>query len=149
VLKVLFVCVHNSARSQLAEELLRKKSLGKIEVESAGLEPGTLNPVVVDVLKGEDIDISQKQTKSVFELLRNGARFHYVVTVCDESNSERCPLFPGALQYIHWNFPDPSAFTGTYEEILEQTIEVKHQIEEKLDEFIKFVESSDGLLWKD
>ncbi len=136
MLKVLFVCVHNSARSQMAEELLRLKSNGKIQVESAGLEPGSLNPFVIKALRTIGVDITGKETKSVFDLYKSGARFHYVVTVCDESNSERCPIFPGALQYLHWSFTDPSSFTGSDEQKLEQTCSVMQQIEANVNEFL-------------
>lgn len=137
MLKILFVCVHNSARSQIAEELLRLKLGDSVHIESAGLEPGDLNPVVIDVLKTRGVDISEKQTKSVIDLFKQSARFHYVITVCDEANGERCPIFPGAFKHIHWSFPDPSSFQGTYEEKFSNTCYVMLLIEAKLDEFIK------------
>jgi arsenate reductase (thioredoxin) len=140
MLKVLFVCVHNSARSQIAEELLRKKSRGAILVESAGLEPGALNPIAVDVLKTMGIDISNKKTKNVFDLLKAGARFHYVITVCDQASGDLCPIFPGALQYLHWSIPDPSAFTGSYEEKFNQTMLVRDMIETRIDEFLHLID---------
>ncbi len=128
--KVLFVCVHNSARSQMAEELLRKLAGDRFEVESAGLEPGTLNPAVVDVLKEEGVDITGKETKSVFGLFKAGRMFKYVITVCDESAAERCPVFPGVNKRIHWSFPDPSALTGSREEIMAGTRRIKDQIKQ-------------------
>lgn len=88
--KVLFICVHNSARSQMAEEYLRKLASDRFEVESAGLEPGTINPLVVEVLKEEGIDITGKKTNSVFEFYKEGRRYHYVITVCSKEASERC-----------------------------------------------------------
>ena len=93
--KVLFICVHNTARSQMAEEYLRKLASDRFEVESAGLEPGTINPLVVEVLKEEGIDITGKKTNSVFEFYKEGRRYHYVITVCSKEASERCPIFPG------------------------------------------------------
>lgn len=135
--KVLFVCIHNSARSQMAEALLRQLAPEKFEVESAGIEPGTLNPLVVEVLKEEGIDISSKQTQSVAELLRQGKRYSYVVTVCDETSAERCPLFPGPAQRLHWGFPDPSKFEGTREEKLAQTRVVRDQIKHKITGWLK------------
>jgi arsenate reductase (thioredoxin) len=137
VVKVLFVCVHNSARSQIAEELLRYKSGGNIYVESAGLEPGDLNPIVVDVLKILGIDISEKQTKSVIDLFKQGTRFNYVITVCDEAKGEKCPIFPGALKHLHWSIPDPSTFQGSYEEKYAMTLTVMATIEKRVDEFLK------------
>ncbi len=139
MLKVLFVCVHNSARSQIAEELLRLKLGDKVQVESAGLEPGELNPIVVEVLKVIGIDISAKQTKSVFDLFKAGQRYNYVITVCDETSGERCPIFPGALKTLHWSFPDPSAFQGNYDEKFAMTCTVLAMIETKIEEFIKSI----------
>lgn len=94
--KVLFICVHNGARSQMAEAFLNKYGSNKFIAESAGLEPGTLNPIVVDAMKEIGIDISANETKGVFEFFKQGRRYNYVITVCDESNAERCPIFPGS-----------------------------------------------------
>ncbi len=131
--KVLFVCIHNSARSQIAEEILRKISKDKFDIESAGIEPGILNPIVIDVLKEIDIDISDKKTKSVKEIYDKGKSFDYVITVCDESNAERCPIFPNLKEQIHWNFQDPSSFEGTYEEKLNKTRIIRDQIQDKIE----------------
>jgi len=130
--RVLFVCVHNSARSQMAEELLRKAAGDRFEAESAGLEPGTLNPYAVAALKEEWIDISGKKTVSAFDLLKQGRYYTYVITVCDETSAETCPIFPGCRERFHWSFPDPSKFTGTDEEIMERVREVRDSIKEKL-----------------
>ena len=134
--KVLFVCIHNSGRSQMAEELLRKMAGDRFEVESAGFEPGKLNPVVVEVLKEEGIDITGKQTKAVFDLFKKGNHYSYVVTVCDESNAERCPIFPGLCQRVHWSFTDPSKFQGTDKEKLVMVRKVRDEIKETLKEWI-------------
>lgn len=134
--KVLFVCIHNSARSQMAEEYLKLYGGEKFEVESAGLEPGTLNPIVVDVLKEDGIDISGKKTNDAFKFFREGRAYNYVVTVCDETSGERCPLFPGKSERLHWSFTDPSSFTGTYEEKLEKTRAVSQEIKSKIKEFL-------------
>lgn len=135
--KVLFVCIHNSARSQMAEELLRKLGGDKFEVESAGIEPGKLNPVVVEVLKEEGIDISGKKTQAVMDLLKQGKLYSYVITVCDETSAERCPIFPGAAKRLHWGFMDPSKFEGSWDEKLQQTRSILKQIKNKIDEFLK------------
>ena len=134
--KVLFVCIHNSARSQMAEELLRHLAGDRFETESAGLEPGVLNPMAVEVLKEKGIDITGKKTQGVFDLFKQGRRYHYVVTVCDEANAERCPIFPGALEVIHWGFPDPSALKGSPEERLAGTRAVRDQIEQTIRQWI-------------
>ena len=134
--RVLFVCVHNSARSQMAEAFLKKYGGDRFEVESAGLEPGKLNPIVVEVMKEAGIDISQNKTKSVFDFYKQGKLYDYVVTVCDESQSERCPIFPGIAQKLHWGFPDPSRFEGTDKEKLEKTSKVRDQIRQKIKEWV-------------
>ncbi|MFZ1082803.1 MAG: arsenate reductase ArsC [Candidatus Kryptoniota bacterium] len=135
-LKVLFICVHNSARSQMAEAFLKKYGGDNFIAESAGLEPGKLNPIVVDVMKEIGIDISTKETNSVFKFFKEGRRYHYVVTVCDESNAERCPIFPGVKQTIHWSFRDPSALTGSYEEKLAGTRAIRDEIEEQIRKWV-------------
>jgi arsenate reductase len=138
--RVLFVCVHNSARSQIAEAFLNTLAGDKFEAMSAGLEPGTLNPLVVEVMKETGIDISRNQVKSAFDLFKKGELFSYVVTVCDAASAEQCPLFPGLLTaQIHWSFADPSSFTGTYEEKLAQTRLVRDAIKAKIEEWLKEV----------
>ena len=137
--EVLFVCVHNSARSQMAEALLKQAAGDKFEVESAGLEPGKLNPSAVEVMKEIGIDISQNKTKSVFDLYKQGKRYDYVITVCDESQSGRCPVFPGATQRLHWSFADPSGFTVSWEDKLAKTRQARDQIETKIKDWVNSV----------
>lgn len=132
---VLFVCVHNSARSQMAEAYLNRFAKDCI-AESAGLEPGTLNPYVVKVLAEEGIDISYKRTDSVFDYYKEGRTYDYVITVCDEASGEKCPAFPGKVERLHWNFDDPSQFTGTEEEILSRVREVGNQIKVRIKYFL-------------
>ena len=134
--KVLFVCIHNSARSQMAEELLRKLGGDRFEVESAGIEPGKLNPIVIKALQEEGIDITGKQTNAVFDLYKQGNRYSYVITVCDEASAERCPIFPGITQRLHWGFTDPSKFTGTDEEKLAKVREVKEEIRKVIKQWL-------------
>jgi arsenate reductase len=134
--KVLFVCVHNSARSQMAEAFLSHYFGDKFEAESAGLEPGKLNPVVVDAMKEIGIDISEKKTNSVLDFFKQGKMFKYVITVCDETAAERCPIFPGVAERISWSFPDPSALHGTYDEKFNETKKIRDQIKEKIKEWI-------------
>lgn len=135
-IKILFVCVHNSARSQMAEAFMNSLGGEKFSAESAGLEPGTLNPAVVEVMKEIGIDISGNKTKDVFDFFKMGKSFRYVITVCDESNGERCPIFPGITKKLHWSFEDPSSFKGTKEEILKKTRQVREQIKSVIQEFI-------------
>jgi len=139
--KVLFLCVHNSARSQMAEAYLKKFGGNNFIPDSAGLEPGKLNPLAVEVMKEDGIDISNNLTKDVFEYFKEGKIFQYVVTVCDAEASERCPVFPGLMKKINWSFSDPSKFTGTHEEKLEQTRKVRDQIKEAVMDFIQKVQT--------
>jgi len=135
-IKVLFVCVHNSARSQIAEAFLNHLAGDRFEATSAGLEKGTLNPLDIKVMSEVGIDISKNQTKDVFDFYKNGRLFNYVVTVCDAANSERCPIFPGALKTLHWSFEDPSSLTGTEEENLEKTRMIRDEIKAEIGRFI-------------
>jgi arsenate reductase (thioredoxin) len=128
---VLFVCIHNSARSQMAEELLRQMAASRFTVESAGLEAGILNPFAVEVLKEKGIDITGKDTHKAADLAAAGKRYDYVITVCDEGNAARCPTFPGG-ERLHWGFPDPSSLSGSHEEKLAKTRAVRDQIEQAI-----------------
>ncbi|MCL5030860.1 MAG: arsenate reductase ArsC [Bacteroidetes bacterium] len=139
--RVLFVCVHNSARSQMAEAYLNFFGNEKFEAESAGLEPGSLNPFVVEVMKEDEIDISGNKTKSVFDFFKQGKMYGYVITVCDETTAERCPIFPGVCERLHWSFADPAAIEGTYEEKLAGTRMIRDQIKFKIKDWIREVES--------
>ena len=134
--KILFVCIHNSARSQMAEAFLNLLAGDIFEAESAGLEPGRLNPNVVEVMKEIGIDISKNGTQSVFDLFKKGNRYNAVITVCDGASAESCPIFPGIVKRIGWSFPDPSGFSGSKEEILKHTRLVRDQIKENISEFI-------------
>jgi arsenate reductase len=135
-IKVLFVCVHNSARSQMAEAFLNKLGGDRFRAESAGFEPEPLNPLAVDVMREIGIDISQKKAKSVLELFKEGRYYHYVITVCDEATAQKCPIFPGAIQHYHWSFPDPSQLTGTRAEQLSQTRVIRDDIKAKIKKFM-------------
>ena len=133
--KVLFICVHNSARSQMAEALLNKRCGGFFEAHSAGLEPGKLNPLAVEVLHEVDIDISKNKTQAVFDVFKSGELFAYVITVCDESEAQGCPIFPGVATRLHWSFPDPSKFTGSIEEKMQETRRVRDKIDNQIRRF--------------
>jgi len=145
MLKILFVCIHNSARSQMAEAFLNHYGEGKFEAESAGIEKGTLNPYVIEAMSEAGIDISKNQTKEVFDLFKEGRLYQAVITVCDKETAERCPIFPGLTRRIAWSFPDPSKFTGTQEEILSQVRKVRDAIKEKVFQFIN--EANDVSFW--
>jgi len=139
--KVLFVCIHNSARSQMAETFLNAYGGENFSAESAGLEPGNLNPLVVKSMSEIGFDISGNKTKDVFEFYRSGKKYDYVITVCDEASGQRCPIFPGALKTLHWSFEDPSSLKGTEEERMIKIADVRDAIKNKVNEFIKTINS--------
>ncbi len=136
-IRVLFVCVHNSARSQIAEAFLNALAGDTFSASSAGLEPGALNPLAIEVMKEVGIDISRNVAKSVFELYKSGALFAYVIAVCDAKAAQRCPTFPGITRTLVWSFPDPASFTGSWEEQLAESRQVRDAIRAKVEEFIK------------
>jgi len=114
-IRVLFVCTGNSARSQMAEAILRHLGGSAFEAHSAGTEPKGVNPLTIRVLEGARIDATGLRSKSVRQFLEE--RFDYVVTVCDRAR-EACPVFPGGHESLHWGFDDPAEATGTDEERL-------------------------------
>jgi arsenate reductase len=134
--KVLFVCVHNSARSQMAESFLNKLAGDRFEAESAG----RLNPLAVEAMAEVGIDISGNATRRAFDVLKSGKRFHYVITVCDAANAQKCPVFPGALQHLKWSFPDPAQLQGTHEEKMEAVRKIRNDIKIKLESWIAEVQ---------
>lgn len=135
--KVLFICSHNAARSQMAEAFFNELCQKDITAESAGLEAGTLNPFVVKAMNEVGIDISDKSTNCVFDFYKAGHLYTHVITVCDEETHEKCPVFPGATERLHWTFHDPATFTGSDEEILEQVRKVRDAIKARIEAFIK------------
>jgi len=140
--KVLFVCIHNSARSQMAEAWMNHLCGDRYAAESAGLEPGMLNPLAVAVMKEAGIDISHKSTRSVFDVLKAGTLFSYVITVCDESAAEACPIFPGPAKHVHLGFTDPSKVEGTQEEKLARVRVIRDSIRTAVEDFCRQAQPS-------
>ena len=130
--KVLFICTHNGARSQMAEALLKQSCGDLFRVESAGTQPGQLNPFAIKAMAELGIGISQNKTKAIFPFMRERPGFNYVISVCDEDAREHCPTFPAGARYVQWSFPDPSKFTGTDAEKLERTREVRDAIRARI-----------------
>ncbi|HKS27581.1 MAG TPA: arsenate reductase ArsC [Pyrinomonadaceae bacterium] len=130
--RVLILCTGNSARSQMAEGLLRGDGGDRFEVFSAGTEPAGLNPLAVRAMLEIGIDISAQRSKSVDGYA--GREFDYVITVCDRAK-ENCPVFPGRAERIHWSFDDPAAATGDEDERLSVFRRVRDEIREHLNEF--------------
>jgi arsenate reductase (thioredoxin) len=127
--RVLFLCTHNSARSQMAEGLLRHLSRNHFEAMSAGTEATHVRPLAIRAMDEVGVDISAQESETLGRYLREP--FDYVITVCDEAN-EACPFFPGASERLHWSFPDPSKAQGTEEERLEVFRRVRDDIEDRI-----------------
>lgn len=135
--KVLFVCLHNSGRSQMAEVYLRRLGGDQFEVESAGFEPRTINPLVIEAMLEEDFDLSKVEADSVFDFYKDGRLFDYVIAVCDEGNSQRCPVFPGVTTRLNWSFPDPADVQGPDEERLQQVRRIRDSIRERIKDWLE------------
>ncbi len=131
--RVLFLCTHNSARSQMAEALLRHHGGDRVEVFSAGTEPGRVHPLAVRAMAESGIDISDARSKSLDQF--TGQDFDYVITVCDAAN-ESCPVFPGDPTRIHWSFEDPSAATGTEEDRYQKFREIRNLLNMRLQNWL-------------
>lgn len=134
---ILFVCVHNSARSQMAEAFINNYYGEKYFAESAGIEPGKLNQNVVNVMNEIGIDISNNRTKDVNEFLKAGKSFNYVITVCEREAAEKCPIFPGVAERLEWSFSDPSKLTGTLVDVLGSTRIIREEIKEKIKDWVE------------
>ena len=117
----------------MAEAFLNLACPEHFVAQSAGIEPGKLNAVVVQAMRETGVDISRNKTKAVADFMQRGEPFDFVITVCDETSAERCPVFPGQTTRLHWGFPDPSAFTGTPEEKLARTREVRDTIKARVE----------------
>jgi arsenate reductase len=139
-IRVLFVCTHNGARSQMAEAYLNKLAGDRFFAESAGIEAGELNPLAVEAMKQDGIDISGNKTKSVFDFYKQGKHFAYVITVCEKEAADKCPVFIGVTKRIQWSFANPEKFTGTLEEKVAQTVAVRDGIKQAVTDLIKSIQ---------
>jgi arsenate reductase (thioredoxin) len=144
--RVLFLCTGNSCRSQMAEGFLRSLAGDRFEVASAGTEPVPVNPGAIEAMSEVGIDISDHESKAVKAFL--GQHFAYVITVCDRA-SERCPIFPGAVKRLEWNFPDPAAVTGSDAERRRVFRQVRDEIADRIRDFVETEVSSVGGSGKD
>jgi arsenate reductase len=129
---VLFLCTGNSARSQMAEGYLRHIAGDRFEVASAGIAPTPVNPLAIEAMREIGVDISRHTSKLAAGLLQRP--FHYVITVCD-SAGEQCPIFPGAVQRVHWSLEDPAAATGTQEQRLAVFRRIRDEIVNRIEQF--------------
>lgn len=136
--RVLFLCTHNSCRSQIAEGIANHYLGNRLQAFSAGTEATTVNPRAIETMKEIGIDISSHRSKTMDEFA--GQSFDYVITLCGDAN-EKCPLFFGGVKRLHLGFPDPSKATGTEEEIMEEFRRVSNEIKNRLLEFFQNVSS--------
>ncbi len=130
--RVMFVCIHNSARSQMCEAFVRHWANDRVEAQSSGIESGTLNPLVVRAMQEIGISMDGQWAKPAQMFIERQEAFDYVITVCDESSAERCPTFPGNAVRLHWPFADPSALTGSDDEKMAQIRPIRDAIAEKV-----------------
>ncbi len=137
--RVLFICTHNSARSQMAEAFLRAMCGDRFEAYSAGTEPTRVDPLVVEVMNEVGLDISGQRAKGLDPFL--GKEFDYIVTVCDNAKRS-CPFFPGGRQYLHKSFEDPATYVGTPEARKKALRQLRDQIRDWV--FLAFCLSSAG-----
>lgn len=135
--KVLMVCVHNSARSQMAAAWVNHLYGDRTQAESAGLEPGLLNPLAVQAMNEVGIDISGARPRDVFDVLRTGHPFSRVVMVCDETSAEKCPPFPGVQEVLHWDLPDPADPAGDATRQLEKFRQIRDELRRRVDGWMK------------
>jgi arsenate reductase (thioredoxin) len=136
-IEVLFICIHNSARSQMAEAFLNILGKNKFIAKSAGLVPGKLNSYVVEVMKEINIDISNNQTKSIADFIKAKKEFDYVVAVCDSLSKNLCPTFSNATKVLHWDIQDPSTLSNSKEENLQTIRNIRDEIRSRVENFIK------------
>jgi len=120
----------------MCEAFLKHYADDLFDAQSAGLEPGKLNPMVVEVMAEIGIDISRNKTKSVFDVWKSGEAFQYVVAVCDAESAEKCPIFPGITKRLHWPFHDPSKVTGTREQKLQKVRDIRDQIAARVQDWL-------------
>lgn len=136
-IRVLFICVANSFRSQVAEAILNQKYGDIFEAESAGFDTKPINPLAVEVMKEYGIDISKNSTDRVMDLYRQGRMYQYIITVCNREEEKDCPISPGFTTRLSWSdFGDPEKFAGTEDEQKHNAIRLRDEIEVKIDEFV-------------
>ncbi len=126
--RVLFICQHNSGRSQIAEAYLKALYGSHFQIESAGIDPAEeINPIVVKVMAEEDIDLSEKRPKGVFDLFKQGKCYEHVISVCQDRDAQ-CSIFPGTAKRWDWPFPDPGQVTGSETEKLNEVRRIRDMI---------------------
>jgi arsenate reductase len=120
----------------MCEAFLKHYAGEHFDAQSAGLDPGELNPLAVEVMAEIGMDISQNKTKSVFDVWKSGEAFQYVVAVCDAEAAEKCPIFPGITKRLHWPFHDPSKVTGTQDQKLQKVRQIRDEIAGQIQDWL-------------
>ena len=120
----------------MSEAFLKHYAGDRFDAQSAGLEPGELNPLAVEAMAEIGIDISRNQTKSVFDAWKSGETFEYVIAVCDKEAAEKCPIFPGVTTRLHWSFHDPSKFTGSSDQKLQKVRQLRDEIAARIQNWL-------------
>lgn len=143
--RVLFICDHNSARSQMAEALLTLLGAERFEAESAGFDLRPINPLVIELMREMGLDLSGKKQQTVFDAYRYGHAYQYVISVCSRETDANCPIFPG----VHYNrlrvvFPDPSGLVGTREEQLQAVRKIRDEIQAEIERFIRWIDTGNS-----
>ena len=135
--KILFICVHNSGRSQMAEAFANQAGNGFVIAESAGLYPKPVLREVVEIMEEVGLDLSQNSSDSVFEFFKQGRLYDFVITVCEEAVEMQCPIFPGIARRLSWPFEDPEKLSGTSNEKKQALRQLRDAIRDKVMEFVK------------
>ncbi|HHX52774.1 MAG TPA: arsenate reductase ArsC [Erysipelothrix sp.] len=138
-IRVLFVCVQNSFRSQMAQAIMNQKYGERFLAESAGINTGKINPLAIQVMKEIGLDISQAPVDSVFDFYKEGRLYSYVITVCSKEAEKKCPVFPGIRKRINWPLEDPATYEGSEQERYQKAVEIRDEIEKKIDAFVESV----------
>lgn len=139
-IRVLFVCVQNSFRSQVAQAIMSHKYGDQFEVESAGLNVTQIHPLAIEAMRDYGIDISQNTVDSVFDYYKEGRLYSYVITVCSRENEKECPIFPGIKMRLNWDLENPEYYTGTDEEKSDRARNLVYEIEKRIDELVSEVQ---------
>jgi len=144
--KVLFVCVHNSGRSQMAQAWMNRICPEMFEAQSAGITPHReMNPLVIRAMLEMGIDLSGASPRSVYDVYKSGEVFSYIITVCDQSSAEKCPVFLGLVKQIHWSFPDCSGLVGTEEEKLSAIRKIRDDIRDRITAWCEEMSADAGM----
>lgn len=139
-IRVLFVCIANSFRSQVAEAFLNYKYGDDFEAESAGFKTKPINPLAIEVMQEYGIDISNNSVDRLMDFYNEGRKYQYVITVCNRGEEEDCPIFPGVVTRLSWSgFDDPDNFTGSEDEKKNNARTLRDNIEKRIDEFVNAV----------